>query len=50
MIAGNKRLNIVISEDLHRLLKIAVAEQGETIGKFVADAIAEKIAKSKENK
>lgn len=48
MADDTKRLNVVIPEELHRQLKVAVAEQGATIGKFVAEAIAEKIAKSKE--
>lgn len=42
---NTKRLNVVISADLHKDLKVEVAKQGITIGKFVADAIKEKIEK-----
>ena len=38
-----KRLNVVISADLHRELKVEAAKKGTTIGAFVAEAIAEKI-------
>ena len=40
-----KRLNVVISTDLHRDLKVKVAKKGTTIAQFVAEAIAEKIKK-----
>ena len=40
-----KRLNVVISTDLHRELKVEAAKKGTTIGAFVAEAIAEKIKK-----
>ena len=40
-----KRLNVVISTDLHRDLKVEVAKRGTTIAQFVAEAIAEKIKK-----
>ena len=42
-----KRLNIVISTELHRDLKVEVAKSGTTIAQFVAEAIAEKIEKEK---
>lgn len=40
-----KRLNVVISTDLHRDLKVEVAKRGTTISQFVAEAIADKIKK-----
>lgn len=40
-----KRLNVVISTDLHRDLKVEVAKRGITIAQFVAEAIADKIKK-----
>jgi predicted HicB family RNase H-like nuclease len=42
-----KRLNVVISTDLHRELKVEAAKKGTTIGAFVAEAIAEKIEKER---
>ena len=42
-----KRLNVVISADLHRDLKVEVAKKGITIAQFVADAIREKIENEK---
>ena len=45
MADDTKRLNIVVSADLHKELKVEVAKTGTTIGQFVAEAIAEKIAK-----
>lgn len=48
MTEDTKRLNVVISADLHRNLKIEVAKQGTTIGQFVAEAISEKINREKE--
>lgn len=44
---GTKRLNVVISNELHRDLKVEVAKQGITIAQFVADAIKERIEKQK---
>ncbi len=38
-----KRLNVVISTELHRDLKIAAVKEGITIGAFVATAIEEKL-------
>lgn len=38
-----KRLNILVTAELHRELKVEAARQGITIGAFVADAIKEKI-------
>lgn len=43
---GKKRVNIVIDDELHRLLKIEVAKESTTIAKFVAEAIKEKIERS----
>lgn len=40
-----KRLNIVISADLHKDLKVAAALNGITLQQFVSEAIAEKIKK-----
>ena len=40
-----KRLNVVISTELHRDLKVEAAKEGTTIGAFVAEAIEEKIKK-----
>lgn len=40
-----KRLNIVIETELHKRVKVAVAEQETTIGAFVAEAIKEKLEK-----
>lgn len=40
-----KRLNIVISADLHRDLKVSAALNGVTLQQFVSEAIAEKIKK-----
>ena len=42
---NTKRLNVVISTDLHRDLKVAVAKKGTTIAQFVVEAIAEKLEK-----
>lgn len=47
MTDDTKRLNVVIPVELHRDLKIEVAREGTTIAQFVADAIREKIEKSK---
>lgn len=40
-----KRLNIPIEPDLHRQIKVKVAEQGITVAQFVREAIAEKLEK-----
>jgi len=45
-----KRLNVIISNELHRNLKIEVAKQGITIAQFVTEAITEKIDKQKGDK
>lgn len=45
---NTKRLNIIVSTELHTELKVAVARKGATIGNFVADAIREKIERDKE--
>ena len=44
---NTKRLNVVISTDLNRDLKVEVAKQGTTIARFVAEAIQEKIDRQK---
>lgn len=38
-----KRLNVSVDDELHKQLKMAVAEQGSTIGQFVIEAITEKL-------
>ena len=45
MAVNVKRLNVIISSDLHRDLKIAVAKSGVTIAQFVTEAISEKLKK-----
>lgn len=45
-----KRLNVSITEELHKELRVAVAESSTTIVQFVTDAIAEKIKNNKEKK
>lgn len=46
---NTKRLNVIISNELHRNLKVEVAKQGITIAQFVAEAIIEKIERQKED-
>ena len=48
MAEDTKRLNVVISTELHRDLKVEAAKSGITLAQFVADAIAEKIQRQKE--
>lgn len=45
-----KRLNIAIEADLHRKLKIRVAETDMTLAQFVRDAIAEKLEREENKK
>lgn len=45
-----KRLNVSIDDDLHKQLKMAVAEKGSTIGQFVIEAITEKLENDKNQK
>lgn len=45
-----KRLNVSIDDDLHKQLKMAVAEDGTTIGQFVIEAITEKLENDKQQK
>ena len=40
-----KRVNIVVDPDLHKRLKVATAETGETLRDFVSKAIEEKLNK-----
>lgn len=49
MAEDTKRLNVIISSELHRDLKVAVAKDGITIAQFVAEAINEKL-KEEEDK
>lgn len=49
MSEDTKRLNVVISSDLHTELKVAVAKQGITIGQFVTEAIKEKLESQEKN-
>ncbi len=44
-----KRLNVSVDDELHKQLKMAVAEQGSTIGQFVIEAITEKLENDKKN-
>ena len=45
-----KRLNVSIDDDLHKQLKMAVAENSTTIGQFVIEAITEKLENDKQRK
>lgn len=45
-----KRLNVSVDDDLHRQLKMAVAENGTTINQFVIEAITEKLENDKKQK
>lgn len=45
---GTKRLNIVISENRHRELKMEAARSGKTLQSFVEEAIVEKIKKERD--
>ena len=45
MSEDTKRLNIVVSNDLHKNLKVTAAMMGITLQQFVSEAIAEKIKK-----
>ena len=47
MADDTKRLNVVISTELHRDLKVEAAKSGITLAQFVAEAIAEKIQRQK---
>ncbi len=47
---GTKRLNIIISNELHKCLRVEVAKQETTIAQFVAEAIKEKIERQKGDK
>lgn len=47
---GTKRLNVIISNNLHRDLKVEVAKQGITIAQFVTEAIKEKIERQRGDK
>ena len=42
-----KRLNVSVDDELHKQLKMAVAEKGSTIGQFVIEAITEKLENDK---
>ena len=45
-----KRLNVSIEDNLHRLLKVAAAQQSTTISEFVTDAIKEKLEQDTDKK
>ena len=45
-----KRLNVSIDDELHKQLKMAVAEGSTTIGQFVIDSITEKLQNDKQQK
>lgn len=45
--AKTKKLNIAISEELHRQMKIAAAMRGETILFFVTESIRERVERLK---
>ena len=49
MAEETKRLNVVISTELHRELKVEAAKSGTTIAQFVADAIAQKVESERAN-
>lgn len=40
-----KRLNVPIDVDLHRQIKVKVAEEGTTVVQFVREALIEKLKK-----
>lgn len=42
-----KRLNVSVDDELHKKLKMAVAENATTINQFVIEAITEKITNDK---
>lgn len=42
----NKRLNIPIDDDLHKILKVQVINESTTIGKYVIEAIKEKLQRA----
>ena len=42
-----KKLNIAISEELHKQMKIAAAVQGETLISFVTKSIQERVERLK---
>lgn len=44
-----KRLNVLISADLHRDMKVEAAKKGITIAQFVVEAIADKVDKERGN-
>ncbi len=50
MADDKKRLNIAVDSELHRQLKIAVAESGKTIVQYVNEAIQEKIERERKDK
>ena len=47
---GVKRLNVSLSDEMHRAVKVSVAEKGTTITQFVIDAVAEKLENDKKKK
>ena len=45
-----KRLNVSVDDELHKQLKMAVAEGSTTIGQFVIEAISEKLENDRQQK
>ena len=46
---NKKKLNIAVSTELHKQLKIKTVEQDKTITEFVTEAIQEKIERDSNN-
>ena len=45
-----KRVNVPIDEELHKQLKVSVAENSTTIGQYVIEALTEKMERDKKKK
>lgn len=43
-----KRLNIQITGELHKEMKVAAAQEGITISQYVAEAIADRVERDKQ--
>lgn len=43
-----KRLNVVLTEEMHRALKMTAIEQGITMSQYVTDLLVEKLNVDKE--
>ena len=46
MANDTKRLNIPIEDELHKILKVEVINNNTTIGKYVIEAIKEKLQRA----